>query len=161
MPKLYEIAIDLENLFAKIESQGGEILPEDEKALDALTLSKEEKVENTIKYIRNLESDVEALENEIRKLQTKKSAIENQVKSRKEYLGFNIGKGLSFKTPLFKCSWRESPSVEIVNEDKIPDWYKKEKVEISIDKKLILEELKQEKEVPGARLLVNQHLQIR
>lgn len=159
--RLYEISEELQKLFIKIENQGGELLPEDEAAWESLKLSKEEKVENTIKYIRNLESDSEALDNEIKRLQQKKSSLDNQIKNKKDYLGFNIGKGMTFKTPLFKCWWKECASVDVVNEEKIPDWYKKEETVISIDKKLIMQELKEEKEVPGARLIVNQHLQIK
>ena len=48
--------------------------------------------------------------------------------------------------------------VEIIDESKIPDEYYIEKIETRLDKRRILEELKDGKEVPGVTLRKNKHV---
>ena len=48
--------------------------------------------------------------------------------------------------------------VDIVDESKIPDEYYIEKIETRLDKRRILEELKEGKEIPGVRLQKNKHV---
>ena len=48
--------------------------------------------------------------------------------------------------------------VEVIDETKIPDEYYVEKIETRLDKRRILEELKEGKEIPGVRLKKNNHV---
>jgi len=48
--------------------------------------------------------------------------------------------------------------VDIVDESKIPSEYYIEKIETRLDKRRILEELKEGKEIPGVRLQKNKHV---
>ena len=48
--------------------------------------------------------------------------------------------------------------VEILDETKIPDEYYVEKIETRLDKRRILEELKEGNTIPGVRLIVNKHV---
>ena len=48
--------------------------------------------------------------------------------------------------------------VEVIDETKIPDEYYVEKIETRLDKRRILEELKEGKEIPGVRLKKNKHV---
>ena len=48
--------------------------------------------------------------------------------------------------------------VEIIDESKIPSEYYIEKIELRLDKRRILEELKEGKEIPGVRLQKNKHV---
>ena len=52
----------------------------------------------------------------------------------------------------------EMGKVEILDESKIPDEYYIEKIEQRLDKRRILEELKEGTEIPGVRLRVNKHV---
>ena len=52
----------------------------------------------------------------------------------------------------------EMGKVEILDESKIPDEYYIEKIETRLDKRRILEELKEGTEIPGVRLRVNKHV---
>ena len=52
----------------------------------------------------------------------------------------------------------ETGKVEIIDETKIPDEYYVEKIEQRLDKRRVLEELKQGKEIPGVRLKKNKHV---
>ena len=48
--------------------------------------------------------------------------------------------------------------VEILDDTKIPQEYYVEKIELRLDKRRILEELKEGKEIPGVRLKKNKHV---
>ena len=52
----------------------------------------------------------------------------------------------------------EMGKVEVIDETKIPDEYYVEKIETRLDKRRILEELKEGKDIPGVRLKKNKHV---
>lgn len=52
----------------------------------------------------------------------------------------------------------EMGKVEVLDESKIPEEYYVEKIEQRIDKRRILEELKEGKDIPGVRLIKNKHV---
>ena len=52
----------------------------------------------------------------------------------------------------------EMSKVEIIDEDKIPSEYYVEKIETRLDKRRILEELKEGNDIPGVRLIKNKHV---
>lgn len=119
-----------------------------------------EKVENTIKVIRNLEGDNEAIDAEIKRLQNLKksntskaqklkTSIENSMKA--------IGKD-KIGTTLFKVSIRRSKSVN-VDMVLLPDEFKK--VEYKADKRQIMALLKSGQEIAGAELVESENLNIR
>lgn len=119
-----------------------------------------EKVENTIKVIRNLEGDNEAIDAEIKRLQKLKksntskaqklkTSIENSMKA--------IGKD-KIGTTLFKVSIRRSKAVE-VDMVLLPDQFKKVKYEA--DKRQIMTLLKSGQEIAGAELVESENLNIR
>lgn len=65
------------------------------------------------------------------------------------------------ETNLYKISYRKSESVEIINEEMIPQEFMKEKTTIAPDKTAIKEALKNWSEVPGATIKINNNLQIK
>ena len=52
----------------------------------------------------------------------------------------------------------EMGKVEVIDETKIPSEYYIEKIETRLDKRRILEELKEGTEIPGVRLRINKHV---
>ena len=75
MPSLYEIDNQIESIVEKFagafDEVTGEIIDEElytnsQKELDNLEITQNEKIENIACYIKNLHSDVFALENEIK-----------------------------------------------------------------------------------------------
>ena len=52
----------------------------------------------------------------------------------------------------------EMGKVEVLDESKIPDEYYIEKIETRLDKRRILEELKEGNQIPGVRLKKNKHI---
>ena len=95
----------------------------------------ENKVENYIKVMKNLDADIEARKSEIDRL-----------------------KKLNDDTTLFKVSFRKSKAVE-VDMVLLPDEYKK--VEYKADKTTLKQLLNSGQEISGATLVENKNLNIR
>lgn len=146
MSSLYEINNQIESIVEKFagafDSSTGEIIDEElytesQKELDNLEIAQNDKIENIACYIKNLHSDVFALENEIKTLSQRKKVKENQLKKIKEYLAnFLKLKGIKkIETPKAVVSFRKSEVLEIEDEELIIDWcryrgFLKEKPEI-------------------------------
>ena len=138
---------------------------DDETKLDTLDsidwqTDYEEKVENYIKVIKNIESDVEARKAEIKRLTELNKADEKKKDHLKETLStsMQLTGHERVDTPLFKVSFRKSQAVE-VDELVLPNSYKV--VTLKPDKKRLKEDLKNGLEIVGASLVERKNLSIR
>ena len=126
--------------------------------LESIDAAIEEKADNYAKLIKNQESDSKGIAEEIKRLQARKQAKDNNIKNMKLSLqnAMNeIGK-TKFKTELFSFNIQNNPvKVDIVDEDLIPDEFKKIKIEY--DKTAI----KKADNVPGVELIQSESLRIR
>lgn len=126
--------------------------------LESIDAAIEDKADNYAKLIKNQESDSKGIAEEIKRLQARKQSIDNSVKNMKLSLqnAMNeIGK-TKFKTNLFSFNIQKNPiSVNIVDENLIPDEFKKIKIEF--DKTAI----KKADNVPGVELTQSESLRIR
>lgn len=160
MAKLYELSTGYKNIEYSLEN--GEDNEELQVVLDSLGEEIEDKAENIAKLIKNYESDIEAFKAEEKRIAERRRTLENDVKRLKEYLFNNMkltGK-TKFKKGTFSFNIAKNPaSVEIVNQDIIPMDYR-ELVEV-INKKDILQDLKDGKDVQGAILKQTESLRIR
>ena len=182
MSSLYQINDQVDSIMAKIQSafdeSTGEIIDEElfaesQKELDNLEIAQNEKIENIACYIKNLSSEVFAIENEIKTLSQRKKVKENQLKRIKEYLAnFLKFKGIKkIETPKAVVSFRKSEVLEIEDEELIIDWcryrgFLKEKPEIDKAKvKKYIKELIDDDEKDlcptEIRIVEKQNLQIR
>ena len=131
--------------------------------LDSIEEAIEDKAENIAKWIRNLEADKKAFEEEEKRFKEKKQAADNRIKSLKLYLEDNMrltGK-TKFKAGVFNFSIQNNPpSVEVYDATLIPPKYLIEQLPV-VDKQIIKELLKQGKEIPGATLKQTKGLRIR
>ena len=120
----------------------------------------EEKVENYIKVIKNIESDVEARKAEIKRLTELNKADEKKKDHLKETLStsMQLTGHERVDTPLFKVSFRKSQAVE-VDELVLPESYKV--ATWKPDKKRLKEDLKNGLEIVGATLVERKNLSIR
>lgn len=145
-------------------NQVAEMLTEDEfnpaviDTLESLDLAIEDKADGYARLIKNQEADSKGIAEEIKRLRTRKQAIDNSIKNMKLSLQnamIEIGK-TKFKTDLFSFNIQKDPvKVEIVNEELIPDQFKKIKIEF--DKKAI----KETGNIPGVELVQSESLRIR
>lgn len=126
--------------------------------LESIDAAIEEKADNYAKLIKNQESDSKGIADEIKRLQARKQAKDNNIKNMKLSLqnAMNeIGK-TKFKTELFSFNIQKNPvKVDIVDENLIPDEFKKIKIEY--DKTAI----KKAENVPGVELIQSESLRIR
>ena len=147
----------------------GELLDDEmlENTLNDLELSKEEKLTNIAKYIKNLKADVKALQEEKLKFAKRQSVAENKIKRLKKYVDDFIRntQGEDFNNFKFKdvdntISYRKSQSLEIDDIDKINEDFLK--VEKTVrDKKELTKALKNGLNVDGCHLEEKYSLQIR
>lgn len=152
--KLLEMAedpeVDLETLNDTLEGLEGEI---------------EIKAENYAKVIKQLEGDASTIETEEKRLQAKRKAIENNIATMKNHLenAMRTTGKTKFKTDLFSFNIQKNPPSARVNEemmDKIPLEYLVFP-EPKVDKKKVLEELKNGAEFEWAEISQGESLRIR
>ena len=162
MSSLYELTSDLKELqeidFMEVE---------EEQIEEIKAIIKEQiatKGTGIISVVRNLESDTEAIKAEIKRLQDLKKSKENKIENLKKYTKECLEEAdiKKVSTSLGNISLRKLPgSVEVLQENSIPDEYKKEVTTVTIDKKAILADLKEGVVIPGVTLKTGTSLSIK
>ena len=114
---LYDInSLYNEALASAIDDQG-EILDERlVELLDEIAEARDQKIENILCLIKDIEADTGKFESEIKRLEARKKAMENKASSLKLYLARNIEPGEKFESTRAKLSWRKSSAVEITED---------------------------------------------
>lgn len=164
MATIYELTDDFLRLLEMAEDP--ETDPQAfEDTLEGLEYEIEIKAEGYAKVIKQLDSDAAGLDTEIKRLQAKKSAIANaQDRMKRTLEGAMIATGkVKFKTDLFSFGIQKNPpSVELDEEhlELIPIEYLIPQ-DPKPDKKRMLAELKEGKELGFARLKQTESLRIR
>ncbi len=149
---LYELNQAVEEAFYNsMDPETGEILNSDE--LDALTLARDEKVENIALFIKNLKAEAEAIKAEEKRLSERRKTCENRAEWLKGYLQKNLD-GEKFKTAKVSISYRKTQSVNVTDIWKIPTEFLKI-ADPTPDKVAIKEALKAGKAMEGAELVDN------
>jgi len=162
--KLYEISERYKNLEELLDNPDLENMKEEiEKSLDAVNEEFDLKAENITKFIKSKEVYVLGLKEEIERLQARKKTEENQILNLKSYL-FEHMRALNkqkIKGNLFTLSLQNNPaSIAINNENVIPGKYRIPQPD-KIDKKAILNDLKQNIKIDGVEMKQGQGLRIR
>ena len=159
--KLYEIKQEYEVLSRYLEDND---LDKDafKEAFRTIEGSLAEKSENYVKFIKNLEGDIEVHKVEEKRLSEKRKAMENKVARLKTSL-YEVFKEMSInhlKAGTFNLRIQtNAPAVEILDEKQIPEDYKF--YDVKIDKKGILDAIKAGALVEGAELKQTESLRIR
>lgn len=146
---LYELSSDLMSL-NDIES-----IEDVEAIREIIKQQIEAKSTGIIAVVRNLESSIAAIDIEIKRLQELKKSKQNNISRIKEYTKecMNIQGVKKLETSLGNISIRKSPpSVDVLDEGLIPLEYIETKQVMSIDKKLILSDLKDGLVIPGVEM---------
>jgi hypothetical protein len=156
--KLYELSKTYQDLIELIDV-GVDVFDTLESIRDAI----DQKAENIAKVVVTLDRQAEMIRDEEKRLYEKRRSIESRISSLKQYLeqelrraGIEKVKGQIFTVAM----QRNSPSVEIVDEALIPKEYIKEQITVSIDKKSLLEALK-DNVIPGAQIKQTESVRIR
>lgn len=138
---LYEIT----GTFPKLMAQE-EMSEEDKnKVEEELTTLLQKKSNAVIAYSKNIELTIKAMKEEESRISTNRKALENRLEQFKKYVKECMeGNGINkIETDLGTLSIAKSPiSVEIVNEEEIPDEYKEVIFTTKVDKKKIADAFK-------------------
>lgn len=162
MSSIYELNKDYAELSAMLEAaETPEEIEAIQNTLEMIDLSIEEKIENTAKYMVNVESDIQGLKTEIDRLTKIKKAKENAVERLKNNVEYVMKqKGIEkLEVGTFKAYYKKSESVEITNLDVIPADYTR--VEIKADKVAIKKAIKAGETVDGAHIQTNMNFYIK
>jgi sugar-specific transcriptional regulator TrmB len=161
LKSLYQISREAQEIASQLEE--GELTPELE---NALVITQNELQNKAINYgfaIKSVEDDVTAIQEEIKRLQGLKSVKEHAIDRMKEAIStamitFGIEK---VSSPTLSLSFRKSEAIEIDSMEQLPSIYVTEKVTVSADKTRIKQAIKAGANITGARLVINQNLQIK
>ena len=133
---LYELSQNFNNLIEVLENTEDENIKElIKKSMDQLTIQTNEKIENIIKYIKNLEAEAEALEKEAKRLNDRKIKTLKKVDNLKGYLkDFTSSlESKKYHTGIFNISIRKNAAAVVVdNEFLVPDEFCKTEIMFSI-----------------------------
>lgn len=168
--KLYELQHEFEELSEALEC----LTFEDNEAtstlawerqlqerLVAISLSREEKLENIIRLIKSKDAMMEARKAEIKKLKERNEREDAQIEWLKNYLKIAVEEGKKFDCPSGSITWRKSSSVIIDDEFKLSDLLCTIETIRTPDKKAIKEAIQEGKLVEGAHLETKQNLSIK
>lgn len=163
---LYELSKDYKDLMDAIER--GDI-PEEaiEDTIEAVKLPRDEKLDNTACYIKDLKAEAQALTDEIQALQARKAAKVNLAERLKKYMqdSMNVMNIRKFESARAKVSFRKSTAVNVYDatallHDKDAKQYLKFSDPVP-NKTAIKEALKAGKTVSGCALVTNESIQIK
>lgn len=162
--KLYEIDAKLNQLLEQalaLKEEGGaveDLFPD----IEALVLAKDDKIANCIGYLKNLRALQNAVDEEVKIQKAKSASLENKIESLEKYIGYFVGDD-KWTNGVHSVSWRKSESVEITDEEMIPDTFKEVVIVRKVSKTHIKNFLKENHQntVEGAVLKINNNIQIK
>lgn len=154
MASLYEIE---QQILECVDQDTGEII--DIEKLEQLNIERDQKIESIALWYKNLCSDAEAYKQEKNNFAEKERIARNKAESLKVFLD-NFLAGQKFRTTKVTISYRKSESVEVEDLYKLDDDYLKY-AEPTVNKQKIKESLKQGINVPGAKLVEKNNIQIK
>ncbi len=155
---IYEIEQAIMDL---VDPETGEIA--DFEALDALSMARDEKIENVALWIKNLVAEAKAIQEEEKSLAERRKAAENKAESLEKYLEQTLS-GEKFSTAKVAISYRKSTAVNIADEETFaktacPTYLVYQPAKI--DRKAISKALKNGAIIEGAELVERNNIQIK
>ena len=132
--------------------------------LDEMSARMEDKAIAVASYIKNLDAEREAIEKAKKAMAERESRLDKRADYLTQYLQSNMERcGITeIKSPFFVLKLKKCPvSTDIIDENAIPNDYKRVKEVVTIDKLKLKEELQAGVIVPGAALKQNNRLEIR
>ena len=100
-------------MFSLIDEETGEI--KDYEAFEELQMQKEEKIENTAIWYKNLVAESKAIREEEKALAERRKSLENKAENLKNFINRTLD-GNKFSTSKVAISYRKSTAVEVDDE---------------------------------------------
>lgn len=149
--KLADLDLDEQTIADTLEGMSGEL---------------EVKAQNVVMFARNLEATATAIKEAETAMAARRKAIEHRAAGLRRYAlsAMQVAGVQSIECPYFKLSVRKNPpAVEVFDAAQIPAQFMRapEPPPPAPDKKAITEAIKAGKEVPGARLVSGERLEVR
>lgn len=161
MSTLFNLTDDYKQVYDLIAEQGDEQTLTD--TLASINDALEDKADGYVAVIKTLEGDNKAIDDEIKRLQQRKTTNKNGIDRLKESLreAMETTGKTKFKTALNSYTIANNPpSKDVLDEKLIPNDYWVDQ-EPKINSKLLLDDLKAGKEVPGAEIKQTRSLRVR
>lgn len=158
---LFELTENYVKFFTMLE-EVDEITEELEEMANNLNIAIEEKSDNYVKMIKNLDADVEAFKNIEKQFNKKRKTAENKIAWLKKNLQASMEQTgrKKVETGLFTVSIQKNvPSLEITSEDNIGDEYYK--IERTLNKRDLLNDIKEGLIIDGVGIKQTESLRIR
>ena len=158
---LYEIAQEMALL---IDPETGEL--KDYEAFEALSLEREEKIDNMAKWIIDLEAEAKMVKERADELTERARAAKKKAERLREFLQEYL-QGEKRKTADYTIGYRRTEAVEITDEDRAVAWLMEHREAAltyqtpKISKTAVKELLKAGETVPGAELVERQSMSVR
>ena len=165
MTSLYDIAAEYRQTADKLAD-----LDLDEQTiadtLEGMSGALELKAQNVVMFARNLEATATAIKEAETAMAARRKAIEHRAAGLRRYAlsAMQVAGVQSIECPYFKLSVRKNPpAVEVFDAAQIPAQFMRtpEPPPPAPDKKAITEAIKAGQEVPGARLVSGDRLEVR
>lgn len=132
---------------------------EKEKLEEELDVLLQEKSNNVIGYVRNIELTIQAIKTEEERNKSNRQTLENRLVRFKEYLKECMERSgiTKIETPIGVIQIAKSPAtVEVIDQEQVPDEFLRVKTSIEVDKTAIKKNFKETGEVPdGIRINTN------
>ena len=164
--KLYELADQYKTIAELLDSDFAEGQNETQalqSALDEISDSMQDKLDNIAKLIMSKKAEAEAIQAEQNRLSKRGKKLDSDIQWLKEYVEYHMeATGQEkIKTALFSFNIQNNPpSVDVMEPEKIPGKYWLQQ-DPKLDKRTILEDLKAGQTVDGCGIMQSRGLRIR
>ena len=134
--------------------------------LAELHMSRDEKIENTVRYIKNLHADSESARAEASNLVERADRFDKKAEQLESYLLSQLGDCKKMETPLYTLKVRVSKSTCCPTDEeaiqRLPEgfWNIKTTVKVTPDKKAIKAALEKGEKLEGCSIVENRRLSI-
>ena len=158
--ELYENGID-----EVVDTETGEVKSLAD-VLAELNMSREQKIENTVRYIKNLRADSESARAEASNLVERADRFDKKAEQLESYLLSQLGDCKKMETPLYTLKVRTSKSTCCPTDEeaiqRLPEgfWNIKTTVKVTPDKKAIKAALEKGEKLEGCSIVGNKGLRI-
>ena len=158
--ELYENGVD-----GIVDTETGEVKSLAD-VLAELNMSREEKIENTVRYIKNLRADSESARAEAANLIERADRFDKKAEQLESYLLSQLGACKKLETPLYTLKVRVSKSTCCPTDEeaiqRLPEgfWNIKTTVKVTPDKKAIKAALEKGEKLEGCSIIENKRLSI-
>ena len=158
--ELYENGVD-----EIIDTETGEVRSLAD-VLAELNMSREQKIENTVRYIKNLRAGSEAVRAEAANLIERADRFDKKAEQLESYLLSQLGDCKKLETPLYTIKVRTSKSTCCPTDEeaiqRLPEgfWNIKTTVKVAPDKKAIKAALEKGEKLEGCSIIENKRLSI-